>query len=357
MQLPLPILLRPSVRQVPTANESRGILATRPLYGAGNSESDARPVQLRLGLTLEDIRQAAMAYGPICPNCHGRDVVRWGVRNGIQRYRCKRCRKCFTELTGTVLEGLHLREEFLCFCTCMMEAMTVKRAAAKAGVSPNTAFAWRHRILSRLEEIDSTTKLSGIVELAQRAFAISFKGSRDIPQCALAGSPSESFPLGLGYSRNRSYERHAWLLFGVDRSGRVRSEVLGMKDGKNSRDAIEEMIEEDAIVCAKRIPGLWHPIPSYRMKINWVDTPKRLVQRERRTLDGPLCHAETARSLTLRWRNWMRRFCGVATKYVVRYASWFWRILALGKMETKAAAKALFFEVLRKPCRLQLGGY
>lgn len=349
MRLPLPIISRPNLRPFPAPRENTGFAAVTLLCGARDAESDARPGKTMLGLTLEDIREAAMARGPICPDCSGRDVVRWGKRNGVQRYRCKTCRRCFTELTGTVLEGLHLRDKFPSFCMCMVEGMTVERAAAKVGISPSTSFAWRHRILSRLEEIDSTTKLSGIVELAQRAFAISFKGSRDIPDWAVAGSPSESFPLGLGYSRNRTYERRAWLLIAVDRAGRVRSEVVGMRGGKNSRDAMEEMIEDDAIVCAKRIPGFWHPIPSCRMKINWVDTPRKLIRRETRTIDGPLCHAETARSLILRWRNWVRRFCGVATKHMVRYASWFWRILALSKMATKAAARALFFEILRRP--------
>jgi transposase-like protein len=349
MQLPLPIISRPALPPFPALRENNALAAVTPLCGVRRGESDAEPGGALLGLTLEDIREAAMARGPICPDCLGRDVVRWGKRNGIQRYRCKPCARCFTEFTGTVLEGLHLRDKFLSFCMCMVEGMTVERAAAKTGISPSTSFAWRHRILSRLEQIDSMTKLSGIVELAQRAFAISFKGSRDIPDYALASSPSQSFPLGLGYSRNPTYERRAWLLVGVDRAGRVRSEVVGARGGKNSRDAMEEMIEDDAVVCAKRIPGFWHPIPSCRMKINWVDTPRKLIRRETRTIHGPLCHAETARSLILRWRNWIRRFCGVATKHMVRYTSWFWRILALGEMATKGAARALFFEILRKP--------
>jgi hypothetical protein len=135
MQLPLPIISRPALPPFPALRENNALAAVTPLCGVRRGESDAEPGEALLGLTLEDIREAAMARGPICPDCLGRDVVRWGKRNGIQRYRCKPCARCFTEFTGTVLEGLHLRDKFLSFCMCMVEGMTVLNWATR-GTQP-----------------------------------------------------------------------------------------------------------------------------------------------------------------------------------------------------------------------------
>ena len=31
-----------------------------------------------------------------CPNCGSLDAIKWGVRNGIQRYKCRNCQTLFS---------------------------------------------------------------------------------------------------------------------------------------------------------------------------------------------------------------------------------------------------------------------
>ena len=47
-----------------------------------------------------------------CPNCCSKRVSRHGQSNGLQRYRCRECRRTFNALSGTPLSGLHKREKW-----------------------------------------------------------------------------------------------------------------------------------------------------------------------------------------------------------------------------------------------------
>lgn len=50
--------------------------------------------------------------GEKCPYCKRNSNVANGSLNGIQRYKCKKCDKSFSETTGTALEGLHKKDKF-----------------------------------------------------------------------------------------------------------------------------------------------------------------------------------------------------------------------------------------------------
>jgi hypothetical protein len=54
-----------------------------------------------LALLLERVRSARFSRGPACPRCRGRWIQRWGQFAGRQRYRCRGCRRTFSDLTGT----------------------------------------------------------------------------------------------------------------------------------------------------------------------------------------------------------------------------------------------------------------
>ncbi len=59
------------------------------------------------------IVEGRFASGAMCLHCKSSHVVRHGHANGLQRYRCRECRKTFSALTGTSLNGLHKRGKWL----------------------------------------------------------------------------------------------------------------------------------------------------------------------------------------------------------------------------------------------------
>ncbi len=38
-----------------------------------------------------DIVESVQDTSPRCPHCSGEDIVKHGIRSGLQRYRCKSC--------------------------------------------------------------------------------------------------------------------------------------------------------------------------------------------------------------------------------------------------------------------------
>jgi rubredoxin len=44
--------------------------------------------------------------GLLCPRCKGEDRIRFGLTsNGFQSYRCKKCDKIYSALTGSIFSG------------------------------------------------------------------------------------------------------------------------------------------------------------------------------------------------------------------------------------------------------------
>ncbi|MFB9287418.1 hypothetical protein ACFFTM_03525 [Pseudoduganella plicata] len=67
-------------------------------------------------------------------------MYRHGVCYGLQRYRCRQCRRSFNALTNTPLAFIRLREKWLPFLRCMLDSMTVRVAADAIGIHRNTSF-------------------------------------------------------------------------------------------------------------------------------------------------------------------------------------------------------------------------
>ncbi|CAN5748042.1 hypothetical protein BH23GEM11_BH23GEM11_09550 [soil metagenome] len=101
-------------------------------------------------LVLEVVRLRRSGGGRsavVCPRCGGAPCHRWGAFSGRQRYRCSSCKRTFSDLTGTFLARCRRIERWPLNLAAMEKLLSVRMTAREAGVSPSTAFRWRHRIL------------------------------------------------------------------------------------------------------------------------------------------------------------------------------------------------------------------
>ena len=133
---------------------------------------------------ISDLDESRFSGGIYCPNCGGTEnVVRFGKRNGVQRYRCKDCGRIFTTLTNTVLEGTRKPlSVWKKYAECMLNGHSVRKSAAICGISKNQSFIWRHKILDAMsKKNDKDAHLRGIIEADETFFHVSFKGSRKLP--------------------------------------------------------------------------------------------------------------------------------------------------------------------------------
>ena len=80
------------------------LLSAKTEKGSANLEPCCRPAtsqksQSKQTVDLKSVIEMRFASSPQCPFCHCEEAIRWGVRKGQQRYRCKSCRSTFCALT------------------------------------------------------------------------------------------------------------------------------------------------------------------------------------------------------------------------------------------------------------------
>lgn len=119
-----------------------------------------------------------------CPNCGSRDFIKHG-RTGLgrQRYRCRECRRTFSETTGTPY--MYSKKNFdtwASYLLCMDGRLTLRCTSNLLGMNLSTAFSWRHKILSAAEA-KTDDVLTETVEVDEFWLKENFKGSRSINPC------------------------------------------------------------------------------------------------------------------------------------------------------------------------------
>lgn len=67
------------------------------------------------GRLIDEMREARFKEGFECPHCTSKHVNRFGKTNGRQCYRCKACRKTFTDTTNTILFRTRKGNEWITF--------------------------------------------------------------------------------------------------------------------------------------------------------------------------------------------------------------------------------------------------
>jgi transposase-like protein len=86
-----------------------------------------------------------------CPYCESTKTRKNGNQYGIQRYKCGNCAKNYRLKTGTAGKNLKKPEHLKSFIPLMIEGYSLIKCAEMTGVSVQTAFMWKHKILDVIE--------------------------------------------------------------------------------------------------------------------------------------------------------------------------------------------------------------
>jgi len=250
--------------------------------------------------------------GRRCPRCASDSWHRHGHANGRQRYRCRACGRTFNDLSGTPLARLRLREKWLDYLDTLLDARPVRTAAARVGVHRNTAFRWRHRFLDQVKH-DLPPPLGGIVEADEMFLRESQKGSRKLDR-----PPRERG----GAARSRGISRELdCILVARDRSGHTVDAVTGR--GALTAAQLERhllpRISRDALLvsdanAAYRSFARKHGIAHEAVNLS-------AGKRVRGSSAGAI-HVQNVNAYHQRFRGWLARFHGVASRYLPNYLGW-----------------------------------
>ncbi len=244
---------------------------------------------------------------PCCPYCAGKTVVRNGTASGLQRFKCRDCVKTFNALTGTPLARLRMKGKWLGQAEALRDGLSLKQTEARLNISHQTAFSWRHRFLALPKTVQARV-LTGIVEADETYFLESHKGSKTLPRLGRKRG-------GKAKKRGLSTEQIP-VLVGRDRAGATVDSVLKAGDAVHVAAALKPVMSRDAILCTDGSRVLAAAAKS----LGVVHRPVNLSAGIR--VNG-VYHVQNVNAYDSRLKGWMRRFNGVATKYLDSYLGWF----------------------------------
>ncbi len=248
-----------------------------------------------------------------CPNCPGQRFYRHGVANGLQRYRCRACGATFNGLTGTPLARLRLKDRWLTYCDCLRDpACTVHSAANKTGVHANTSFRWRHRFLA-FTKLDRTSRLEGVAEVDESFLLESEKGSRQLQR-----KPRRH---GGAASKRGISNEQVNIVIARDRGGQTIDFIAGRGALKPAalHTHLLPKLQPDIILMSDANQAYRTFAHQAHLRHDAINISKG------RRIEGSV-HIQNVNAYHGRFKNWLRHFNGVATRYLENYLGWRWAI-------------------------------
>jgi transposase-like protein len=278
----------------------------------------ARLVSELLGHAQEDYlsfrRQQFYDKQGICPRCAGRNYYRYGMDKGCQRFKCKDCKRTFTEYTGTWLDGLQKKSLVVRYIELMIEGKSLDKISKELRINKKTALDWRHKILSSLKH-DGGDEMSGIVESDETFFEESAKGNRNLERPGRKRGSSTRQKKQRGISDNKvaviaTADRGDKMSLCVAAMGRIRKEDIDC--------SIAGKLPQNAILCTDGHAG--YKGFAVDNKLNHVVLRADLNQYVKQGV----YHIQNVNSIHHRLKKWIdNTFWGVSTKYLQNYLGWF----------------------------------
>ena len=118
---------------------------------------------------------------PDCPHCSSSKVIRFGMKNGKQRYYCKECSKTFLPTTNTVMFMSHfdktIWQEML---QDTLDGQALAYSEKRLGISHQVAFNMRHKLLLAFQDVreNDPVVLSDVSELDETFVLDCYKGKK-----------------------------------------------------------------------------------------------------------------------------------------------------------------------------------
>jgi len=224
-----------------------------------------------------------------CPHCSSHHVQSYGNYKGRKRYLCQNCGKSYNDLTNTPFSGIHDLKKIMKYLNCMISGDTVRKAAEVVNISVTTSFSWRHKLLNGLRELPSPN-MKNVKEMMELELPYSHKGQRTMP------------------SQTEKITKIS-ALFVCDRTGKMDSDSipLTLRDSNPLFARISKISNEHTdLICPTKF-------------LNFIDSS----QINLKTTTSSYTQPRLINQIITLWQTWMKRFHGVASKYLSNYLHWF----------------------------------
>jgi transposase-like protein len=195
----------------------------------------------------------------------------------------------------------------------MEQGTSIKRAAKELGISIQTSFDWRHKILASMQSTLST-KLEGVIECDDFQMAESFNGQKKL----------DRQPRKRGTDSRKHSASKISVLTAVSRgkgglASVVAAKKISSKEALAALDALDNKLEPGSILITDEASS-YNAIARKNPNI----THKKVSSKKNRTTKpSDKIHLQTVNNQHKQIRDFLIPFNGVSTKYLPNYLNWF----------------------------------
>lgn len=286
-----------------------------------------------------------------CPYCSSASIIKYGKSNiGRQRYRCKQCKKCFSQFTSSPMSySKKPIESWANYIVLLNQKATLDEGAKASKLCLTTSFYWRHKLLASLTPENSNQRFSKVLQINELILPINNKGNHK--------------------NKNIKWRRPRWILNKFVPSVKLFScvdsayhrdiiPVAERIDIPNIRRYLMPRVTEGTIIATMN-PGRYNISANYKKVIAkryafGVDTNKISDECPKENL---------ALKQSDNFKKFIRKMNGISTKYLSFYSKWFMWIQYSGCKENmflkaimKNRYKIRFFEISKVNLRGEIVG-
>ncbi len=261
------------------------------------------------------VTENRFSRGLVCPICGGHHVMRNGHRkDGVQRYLCGDCGKSFVATTNTITAGTKLGlKTWEKYIDCMMNGFSVRKSALYCGISKNTAFTWRHKILGALQKMAGSVILNGIIEADETFFPVSYKGNHKNSQSFTM--PRKAHKRGKSVHKRGLSQEQLCVPCAVNRNGLsiAKASNLGKISTKSLHKVYDGKIDKDSTMVTDLMN-------SYRRFTN--KNGIQLIQLKGGKSKKGIYNIQHINSYHNELKRFLYGFRGVSSKHLDNYLIW-----------------------------------
>lgn len=249
---------------------------------------------------------------PDCPRCSSANVIRFGMKNGKQRFMCKTCNRTFLPTTNTVMFMSHFDKDIWKeMLTDTLDGQSLSYSEKRLGISHQVAFNMRHKLLLAFQDVrkNDPVILSDVSELDETFVLECYKGKK-LPNTVIRKSRKHG---AKAVKRGISNE-YICICTGIQRKGNVIIESVNR--AKPTSDEITQIfkghIEDGTLVITDGLR-------SYNVLSELADCSIKNANSEK----GSFYHLNSINNVHSFIKHRYEFYRGVATKYLNRYNSLF----------------------------------
>lgn len=288
---------------------------------------------------------------PDCPYCQAKANMRYIVKKGfhgdVQRFYCKNCKRTFVSTTNTTFarsrKGMDVWKKFI---KLTIAGASIRECAEECELSQQTAFTWRHKILNVFKVSQNNIQMAGQIQMDELLIPISYKGNH-YKGFHSAGTnyrfeknplPRDPYKRGTD-NKSMSSKDKACVFCMVENGnkgfyatvpgvGFMKNDMLDQTVGKHVRKDKSLVIADQYKVTAKYLErnNYKHMILAANVSDNYKDHKPEIRGKD---------HLQHVNSMHRFLRHFLKKYCGVSTKYLENYVSLFIWLKNIGANKQK----------------------